>query len=154
MGSCSKCHHCTNLRSFGLSRRRSRPRKMLRRPSHCWTSTWTPAPSWWESESAWLTSPWRAPCCGCTSRFDVCRRPLKQNVIFFPTQVSVCRCRQLVPVVTCRSWSLLSASRTPTWLAGLSRVSTSPSSRQSLERWSSARRWVSLMVSLQEQSVF
>ncbi len=48
-----------------------------------------------------------------------------------------------------RSLSLLSVSLTPTWLAGSSPVSTSPSSRLFLERSSCVKRWPSLMVSHQ-----
>lgn len=69
------------------NRRRSRPRKMLREPLHCWTNTWTPAPSWWESESALLTSPWRAPCSGCTSRYVELHQPFQDILIFWVVPV-------------------------------------------------------------------
>lgn len=54
------------------------------------------------------------------------------------------------PFVSCRSLSLRSVSHTPTLAVGLSPVSTSPSSRLSLERSSCVKRWPSLMVSHQD----
>lgn len=68
---CLLWHIKRSLFSPGLLRLQSRPRRMLRGPLQCWTSTWTPVPSWWERESVSLTSLWPARCSGCTNRFDI-----------------------------------------------------------------------------------
>lgn len=59
---------CNNFPPWVLFRLQSRPRRMWKGSSRCWTNTWTPVPSWLERGSASLTSLSPAPCSGCTNR--------------------------------------------------------------------------------------